>query len=72
MPSTKNTMLKQVKPCPKCENIVGWYEKRVHAYDQYFHPDGEPSHAADGDSRGGKQKFCYNCNRNITKCISDS
>lgn len=63
---------KQVKPCPKCKKVLGWREKRVIRGDQYFDADGTPSHFVDSTGRGGVRKYCYECDRDITKCIGEA
>ena len=63
-------MSKQVKPCPRCKAILGWFENRVLYGDQFFDADGSASHFSDkGVSRGGRRKYCYECERDITTCV---
>lgn len=62
--------MRQGKPCPKCGVANGWFEKRILTGSQFFYPDGSPSHYYDEYSRGGKRKYCFNCGKDITKCIS--
>lgn len=67
-------MAKQTAPCPGCKEAVGWWEKRVTSWAQYYMANGKVSHASDNldsNGRGGRRKFCYNCNRDITKLIQD-
>ena len=63
--------MKQTAPCPKCGNTYGWWEKRCQSYFQYFDEIGKPTHSADGETmgRGGKRKFCSECNKDITDLI---
>lgn len=63
--------MRQIKDCPKCKRKAGWWEKRVSYYHQYHTAEGEPDFASDGfRGLGGARKFCYDCNRDITKCVS--
>jgi hypothetical protein len=63
----------QTKPCPQCKEAHGWWERRQQSYKQYYVANGDPSHASDGEGvgRGGRRKYCYECNRDITDCVSD-
>jgi len=61
--------MKQIKPCPWCGNKSGWFEKHVTSGQQYFYADGQPSHFCDEYTRGGKRKYCADCNRDITSII---
>ena len=63
-------MAKQINPCPKCKKKLGWYEKHVTSYEQYYDADCKPSHAADRNTRGGNQKFCFDCGKKITLHIA--
>lgn len=60
----------QIAPC-RCGKLAGWFEKRIVAYEQFYLPDGEASHASDIllAHRGGVRKYCFECNRDITKLI---
>lgn len=62
-------MSNQLSACSKCKAKNGWYEKRVHYGLQFFDSDGTPSHWVDGNSRGGKRKFCYECDKDITNKV---
>jgi len=61
--------MKQAKPCPRCKEAHGWFEKRVITGTQFFMPDGDISHFNDESSRGGRRKYCAQCSRDITKLI---
>lgn len=64
----------QTQDCPTCKAKYGWWEKRQQSYGQYFLPNGVASHATDGHGvgRGGRRKYCYECNRDITACVSNA
>ena len=57
-----------MEECPHCKSIDGYYEKRIVSYCQYFDFEGEIIDASEFQKvRGGKNKYCENCNRDITK-----
>lgn len=67
-------MAQQTKPCPKCKEICGWWEKINTSYHQYYTPDGNGDFVDDqtsGYGRGGKVKFCFQCNKIITDRIEE-
>lgn len=63
--------MKQTKDCPKCRSKNGWFEHRKHYGDQYFDSAGDTSHFVEARSTGGSRKFCSECGRDITKCVSE-
>ncbi len=63
----------QTKPCPRCGHKHGWWTKRQYHYAQYHDADGNPTHAEDRGTGGivGSKKYCFECNKDITSCISE-
>ncbi len=54
--------------CPKCKSDEGYYEQMVVSFTQEIDFDGEPIDASEFQRvRGGKRKYCLNCNKDITK-----
>lgn len=62
-------MIRQIKDCPNCKEMRGWYEKLLQSYHQYYLSDGKASHAVENNTQGGHRKYCYECNRDITNCV---
>ena len=63
--------MRQIKNCPNCNATYGWFEKRVHYGNQYYEEDGQASHFDEGNTTGGKRKFCAQCSKDITSLIAD-
>ena len=65
---------RQTSECPHCKEAHGWFEKRQHSFEQYYTRLGDPCFAEDSSSslgRGGIRKYCFECQRDITKCVNE-
>ncbi len=53
--------------CPKCKGTMGYYEKIIMSYQQYFTFNGDIDFASENTRiKGGKRKYCAECDRDIT------
>lgn len=60
--------------CPFCGSDDGFYDKNIVSYQQFYNYNCEPILASEIQHvKGGKHKFCINCEKNITKhlCLPD-
>lgn len=60
--------MKQVQSCPKCGKCVGWWSKVKRISMVFFEANGSKSEHRIYEA---KEKYCANCNYNITKCVRE-
>lgn len=61
-----------MKQCPKCGGSSGYYENKIMHYRQQMTWSNVPTDFIETNVRGGKLKYCSNCNFNVTKYIEES
>jgi hypothetical protein len=63
----------KIDECPFCGSPDGYYDKNIVSYLQYFDFEGNPVLASENNHiKGGKRKYCADCERDITKDIETS
>lgn len=62
----------QAKPCQRCGNLEGWYEKRITYRDQFFDANGVAFSSEGNGELGGKRKYCVQCDADITNKIQSN
>lgn len=57
--------------CPFCDGTYGYYYKAVVSHRVYLYWDGTNSHSPEPEPVSGmKNRYCGDCNRDVTKRIS--
>ena len=55
--------------CPKCGESAGFYDLSLHKHQQSYTFAGEADNCEVTFSRGGKRKFCNECDADITAYV---
>ena len=71
LPHIMGTAKRQIKKC-SCGRKDGWCEHLVHSGLQYYDENGFVLSWEGTTTRGGKRKYCMQCDRDITRLVRDN
>ena len=55
--------------CPKCGGEDGYFERLIMHGEQHHTWDGNEVDWAQGNTYGGKRKYCADCGKDVTKFV---
>lgn len=65
--------MSEIDCCPYCKGTGGFYEKLIERRSYYYEWDGCPDGASENDVvRGGENRYCSDCHRDVTKKVVDN